>query len=136
MKKFVIIILIVLAFISCDNPKSARHLFRAASRASQIEKKKENKIENDYLISYFKSKDSSNNIVFTALYTLPKDTSLFFLNISLNMPEKLRFEGNLDSCTVKSYFFKSIKDTTNKKLAIKKYFRFYKKNNFYRIIKY
>ncbi len=122
-----------MVFSACDNPKSLRHLFRAAKRANKIEKEKPSKPKNDYLISFSETKDSTGNTVFTALYTLPKDTNLFFLNLSYNMPEKLRFDGRVDSCTVKAFFFKSVTDTTNNNFAIQKTFGFKKSGNFYSI---
>jgi len=126
-------LLAVVIISSCDNPKSSRHLYRAANRASQIENEKPAKTKNDYLISFIETKDSTGNAVFTALYTLPKDTSLFFWNISLDMPEKLGFDGRLDTCTVNAFFFKSATDTTNNKFVIQKNFSFIKSEEFYRI---
>ena len=65
--------------------------------------------------------------------TLPKDTNLFFRNISLNMPEKLDFDGKVDSCMVHAYFFKSVVDTLNNSYSLKKNFAFFRNKEFYRI---
>lgn len=123
----------MLFFIACDDSKSLRHLFRAANRASQIEKAKSEKTKNDYLISFTEAKDSTGSTVFTALYTLPNDTNMFFLNTSYNMPEKLGFDGRLDSCTVNAFFFKSAADTAHNMYVLKKSFLFYRNGGFYKI---
>jgi len=127
------IILVLLVNSACDNSKSLRHIFRGANRTSQIEKAKPKKSKNDYLISFTEAKDSNGSNVFTALYVLPKDTNMFFLNLSYNMPEKLGFEGTLDSCIVNTFFFKSVADTANNMYVLKKSFLFYKNGDFYKI---
>jgi len=133
MKTLNIAVVLLLVLSACDNPKSIRHLFRAANRASEIDEGKEKKSPKDYLISYEQAKDSAGNTVFTALYTLPKDTNMFFLNLSYNMPEKLGFDGKVDSCTVNAFFFKSVADTASNKFAISKSFGFKKKGGFYKV---
>jgi hypothetical protein len=127
MKKLIYGILLITFFSACDNPKSIRHLIRALNRSSQIEKEKPTKPKVDYLISSTETKDTTGHVIFTALYTLPKDTNMFFLNLSYNMPEKLGFDGRVDSCTVKAFFFKSVTDTTNNEFDFKKLFDFKKK---------
>ena len=133
MKRFIVIIFASVVFVSCDNPKALRHLFRATNRASQTEQNKQVKSKIDYLISFSHNLDSMGKTVFTANYTLPKDTNLFFRNISLNMPEKLGFDGKVDSCMVHAYFFKSVADTANINYSLKKSFAFFRNNEFYRI---
>lgn len=133
MKKLIFIILPLIIFSACDNPKSIRHLIRALNRSSQIEKEKPAKTKIDYLISFTETKDATGNTVFTTLYTLPKDTNLFFLNLSHNMPEKLGFEGREDSCTVNAFFFKTVADTSGNKYAIQKSYEFKKDGQFYKI---
>ncbi len=135
MKKLSYLIVILVLFTACDNPKSLRYLFRAANRASQIDNDNPVKPKNDYLISFIEGKDTTGNVVFTALYTLPKDTNLFFWNISLNMPEKLGFNGRLDSCTVKTLFLKSVDDTANQPLFGHSYYFKRKPDGFYNITK-
>jgi hypothetical protein len=132
MKKLIYGILLITFFSACDNPKSIRHLIRALNRSSQIEKEKPTKPKVDYLISSTETKDSTGHVIFTALYTLPKDTNMFFLNLSYNMPENLRFEERVDSCTVNAFFFKSVADTTNNEFAIQKSFEFTKSGQFYK----
>ena len=92
-------------------------------------------MKNEYLISFKEAKDSTGNTHFTALYTLPKDTSLFFWNISLNMPEKLKFDGKLDSCTVNAFFFKTVTDTVKPPLFSHEYQFKRKQDGFYSITK-
>lgn len=133
MKKLIYLILLLIIFSACDNPKSIRHLIRALNRSSQIEKEKPIKPKNEYLISFKEAKDSTGSTVFTALYTLPKDTNLFFLNLSYNMPVKLGFDGRVDSCTVNAFFFKSVADTIDNKFTLHKTFGFTKRGNFYSI---
>lgn len=133
MKKLIYVILLLIIFSACDNPKSIRHLIRALNRSSQIEKEKPAKTKIDYLISFTETKDATGHVIFTARYTLPKDTNMFFLNLSYNMPEKLGFGGRVDSCTVKAFFFKSVTDTTNNEFDFKKLFDFKKKGEFYKI---
>lgn len=133
MKKLIYLILLLIIFSACDNPKSIRHLIRALNRTTQIENEKPAKPKVDYLISSTETKDSTGHVIFTALYTLPKDTNMFFLNLSYNMPEKLGFGGRVDSCTVKAFFFKSVTDTTNNEFDFKKLFDFKKKGEFYKI---
>lgn len=133
MKKLIYVILPLIIFSACDNPKSIRHLIRALNRSSQIENEKPIKPKNEYLISFMEAKDSTGNTVFTAFYTLPKDTNLFFLNLSYNMPEKLGFDGRVDSCTVNAFFFKSVADTANNNFVIAKSFEFIKNGRFYKI---
>src|SRR5690554_210648 len=133
MKKLIYLILLLIIFSACDNPKSIRHLIRALNRTTQIENEKPAKPKADYLISSTETKDSTGHVIFTALYTLPKDTNMFFLNLSYNMPEKLGFGGRVDSCTVKAFFFKSVTDTTNNEFDFKKLFDFKKKGEFYKI---
>jgi hypothetical protein len=108
-------------------------LIRALNRSSQIENEKPIKPKNEYLISFMEAKDSTGNTVFTAFYTLPKDTNLFFLNLSYNMPEKLGFDGRVDSCVVNAFFFKTVADTSDNKYAIQKLFEFKKDGQFYKI---
>ncbi|HNV52838.1 MAG TPA: hypothetical protein PLH91_00085 [Tenuifilaceae bacterium] len=128
------IILALLINSACDDSKSLRHIFRAANRASQIEKAKPEKSQNDYLISFTEAKDSTGSTVFTALYTLPNDTNMFFLNLSYNMPEKLGFDGRLDSCTVNAVFFKYASDTATGNAVYIHVYRFVRKlNGFYDI---
>jgi len=133
MKKLIFIILPLIIFSACDNPKSIRHFIRSLNRLSQIEKEKPIKPKKEYLISFEEAKDSTGSKVFSALYTLPKDTNMFFLNLSYNMPEKLGFDERLDSCTVKAFFFKSVTDTTNNEFAIQKTFGFKKSGQFYKV---
>lgn len=133
MKKLIYLILLLIIFAACDNPKSIRHLIRALNRTSQIENEKPAKPKVDYLISSTETKDSTGHVIFTALYTLPKDTNLFFLNLSYNMPEKLGFDGRVDSCTVNAFFFKSVADTIDNKFTLHKTFGFTKRGNFYSI---
>ncbi|NJN27992.1 MAG: hypothetical protein HC819_19485 [Cyclobacteriaceae bacterium] len=133
MKTLKIAIVLLLVLSSCDNAKSIRHLLRAANRASEINEGEEKSRPKDYLIWYGQAKDSAGNNIFTALYTLPKDTNMFFLNLSYNMPEKLGFDGKVDSCTVNAFFFKSVADTAGNKFAIQKTFGFTKSGNFYSI---
>lgn len=133
MKKLIYLILLLIIFSACDNPKSIRHLIRALNRTTQIENEKPAKPKVDYLISSTETKDSTGHVIFTALYTLPKDTNMFFLNLSYNMPEKLGFDGRVDSCTVNAYFFKNVADTANNELAIQKSFEFKKSGQFYKI---
>ncbi len=135
MKKLIYLILLLIIFAACDNPKSIRHLIRALNRSSQIEKEKPAKPKVDYLISSTETKDSTGHVIFTALYTLPKDTNLFFWNISLNMPEKLGFSGRIDSCIVKALFYNSISDTINQPLFEHIYFFKGKQDGFYNITK-
>jgi|SRR5690554_2985239 hypothetical protein len=133
MKKLIYLILLLIIFSACDNPKSIRHLIRALNRTTQIENEKPAKPKADYLISSTETKDSTGHVIFTALYTLPKDTNMFFLNLSYNMPEKLGFGGRVDSCTVKAFFFKSVADTIDNKFTLHKTFGFTKRGNFYSI---
>lgn len=135
MKRFAYIILLLIVFSGCDKPRSIRHLTRAVNRSSQIEKENPIKQRNDYLISFTEAKDSTGNTHFIALYTLPKDTSLFFWNISLNMPEKLKFDGKLDSCTVNAFFFKTVTDTVKPPLFSHEYQFKRKQDGFYSITK-
>ena len=133
MKKLIYLILLLIIFSACDNTKSIRHLIRALNRTTQIENEKPAKPKVDYLISSTETKDSTGHVIFTTLYTLPKDTNMFFLNLSYNMPEKLGFDGRVDSCTVNAYFFKNVADTANNELAIQKSFEFKKSGQFYKI---
>lgn len=135
MKKLLLYILAITLFAACDNPKSSRHLFRAANRVSQTEKEEPAKSKNDYLISFTETIDTNGNKFFRALYTLPTDTSLFFWNISLNMPENLKFNGRLDSCTVYTLFYTSIADTINQPLFEHIYNFKSKQDGFYNISK-
>ncbi len=133
MRKLFCFILILVLFTACDNPKSLRHLFRAANKVNRIEKNKYSNPSNSSLLSYSQTTDSLGNISFNAYYKLPQDTRQFFLNTSYNMPEKLNFEDNADTCTVNAFFFKSIADTVNNNYAIKKIFTFKKNDNFFDI---
>lgn len=133
MKRFIVIIFASIGFVSCDNSKALRHLFRASKRANKIEQNEPVKTKKDYLITFSQDQDSLGNTVYKALYTLPKDTNMFFLNLSYNMPEKLGFDGRMDSCTVNAFFFKSVADTTNNKFVLEKSFAFTKNGQFYRI---
>jgi len=131
--KTIYILLVVLFFSACDNIKSIRYLVRAGHRASEIEGETTSTPKNNYLISFTETKGTNGNTVFNALYTLPQDTTLFFLNLSYNMPENLGFEGELDSCTVDALFFESMADTLNNKYAIKRSFNFKKDGGFFKI---
>jgi len=102
-------------------------------RAEQVEKNISQEPSKDNLISFRKETDAAGRIVFTAYYTMPADTSMFFLNLSYNMPEKLGFEGQMDSCTVNAYFFRSASDTGLTGMVLKRSFFFQKNDNFYNI---
>lgn len=130
-----LIILIGLIFFmtSCKRGKTLRHLFRSASRASQVEENDDKKKSKDFLLKYARVKDSAGKVHYRAHYLLPEDTSLFFMNTSYNMPEVLSFNNKLDSCSVKAFFYKATEDTLNKNYSLTKTFRFRKTEDFYDI---
>ena len=61
MKKLIFIILPLIIFSACDNPKSIRHFIRSLNRLSQIEKEKPIKPKKEYLISFEEAKDSTGS---------------------------------------------------------------------------
>jgi len=135
MRNFGIIFLVVISvfLFSCKRGKTLRHLFRSASRASQVEENDDKKKSKDFLLKYARVKDSAGKVHYRAHYLLPEDTSLFFMNTSYNMPEALNFNSKLDSFSVKAFFYKASEDTLNRNYSLTKTFRFRKTEDFYDI---
>ena len=135
MRNFGIIFLVVISVFlsSCKRGKTLRHLFRSASRTSQVEENDDKKKSKDFLLKYARVKDSAGKVHYRAHYLLPEDTSLFFMNTSYNMPEALNFNSKLDSFSVKAFFYKTSEDTLNRNYSLTKTFRFRKTEDFYDI---
>jgi len=131
MKKFIILFCVLFFLGACDNPKAIRHLIRSAQRANQIEKKKEPEKVIDLL--GFSSTVINDTTVLTANYLLPSDTVLFILTTIYNMPQLLGFEGKLDYCKAKAYYYNSLADTASKRFVASRSIEFTANGNFYDI---
>lgn len=127
MKKLVILFCVLFFLGACDNPKAIRHLIRSAQRANQIENKKEPEKVIDLL--GFSSTVMNDTTVFTANYLLPSDTVLFILTTIYNMPQVLGFEGKLDHCKARAYYYQSMADTASRKFVTSRTIEFIANGN-------
>jgi len=118
MKTYITIILVSIGFASCNNPRSARHLFRAASKTT--EKNQTAQFENmmgdigigPKLHSYKLVKDSAGTALYKAVY-LTEDTLQYIQLTSIKAPYDLKFNKKSHSYWVAniSFFLDSVSNT-------------------------
>ncbi len=118
MKKCLVIIFAVVTFVSCDNPRSSRHFFRAASKTT--EKNQTAQFENmigdigigPKLHSYKLMKDSAGTAFFKAIYVM-EDTMQYMQITSIKAPYDLEFDKKSHSKWVAniSFFLDSVSIT-------------------------
>lgn len=117
-KKFIITILVFNLFTACNNPKSIRHLFRAASKT--VEKNQTDQLENimgdigigPKLNSYNLVKDSAGTAYYKADYII-QDTLQYLKLTSIKVPYDLKFNKKSHSKWVAdiSFFQDSVSNT-------------------------
>ncbi len=118
MKIFIAFIFTSLILASCDNPRSARHLFRAASKTT--EKNQTAQFENmmsdigigPKIHSYKLVKDSAGTAFYKANYIM-EDTLQYIQLTSIKAPYDLKFNKKSHSYWVAniSFFLDSVSNT-------------------------